>query len=201
MNGCRYSNICQSFHAVIDPAFGNIGSRLHGYYCVRIPFHTHGGGDDPGRIRDFFFSVSRPSGAPVAGHCDTIVTFYGHSQSTPHRTADTGQFSLCCVLLCHRLTLFSAEYILQRSFPPFPLLRIHGLPVHGRGAHCRRRRLWGYCTPDSLPLPVLRSCRPYLLLSLWSVRSPGSARRITTEYHREHPIRNRESVFHYHPLS
>ena len=26
MDGCRYSNICQSFHAVIDPAFGNIGS-------------------------------------------------------------------------------------------------------------------------------------------------------------------------------
>jgi len=38
MNGCSRSDICQGFHAVIDPAFGNIGSRLHGYYCVWIPF-------------------------------------------------------------------------------------------------------------------------------------------------------------------
>ena len=106
MNGCSHSDICQGFHAVIDPAFGNIGSRLHGYYCVRIPFHTHGGGDDPGRIRDFFFSVSRPSGAPVAGHCDTIVTFYSHSQSTGQQI----QVSSLCVVF------FSA--IVSPSFLP-----------------------------------------------------------------------------------
>lgn len=108
MNGCSRSDICQGFHAVIDPAFGNIGSRLHGYYCVRIPFHAHGGGDDPGRIRDFFFSVSRPSGAPVAGHCDTTVICDNHGQSTPYRTADAGQFF--CVVF------FSA--IVSPSFLP-----------------------------------------------------------------------------------
>lgn len=92
MDGCRYSNICQSFHAVINPAFRNVGSCLHGYHSIRISCHAYGGCHNTRRVGHFLLSVGCASGTTVTGHCDTTVICNSHGQSTPYRTTDACQF-------------------------------------------------------------------------------------------------------------